>query len=179
MSLFASSAENCFQFCAVCRRLAMLSDARSTLRIAPDGQTFAHGGSPPHRSHLIIRRPTESYEVHPKGQTCMHILHSMQRVLLTTRAPVRASSWIACSGQAVTQAACSHCRHITGAERSSPPRERTETRDRAGLNSPSCAKEQASSQALHPVHFSGDISKTPIGLLPRRRRYSRLFSLPF
>jgi hypothetical protein len=71
----------------------------------------------------------------------------MHLVWFTRRAPVRASSLIACAGQAATQAASSHCRHMTGTECASRSQNMTDSRARAGLNSSSCAKEHASSQA--------------------------------
>ena len=64
-----------FSFDAACMRRETFTDVRSTLVIAPEGHTFAHWGSPSHRSHFKIFRPWVSYQVDPKGHTFIHVRH--------------------------------------------------------------------------------------------------------
>src|SRR5215475_240269 len=90
----------------------------------------------------------------PYGQAIVHSLQPTQRSSMTSLAPA-ALMVMAPTGHEVMHHPSAHCVQVYGAYEVWPSKGDTRMTDFAGLNSPVCIYEQASSHRRQPVQRSG------------------------
>src|SRR5690606_8403447 len=125
--------------------------------MASVGQTSAHFGSPPHRSHLSTLPVSGLKLMVPNGQAATQARQPTQALADTSLAPVNSLRLMASTGQACMHHASSHWVQVYGTLRRPCSNSEMRMRERAGLNSPVCSKEHAISHCRQPVHLSGSI----------------------
>jgi len=144
---------------------------------APVGHLLTHAGDPPHKSHTR-GMPEDSIRMAPNGHAFAQAPQDIHVSRSSTSPPVSGLLVSAPTGHARTQGAVPHWWQTVGVSVHVSSSEWILIRDRSGEYVPPWAALQASSHALHLVHFDGSVTRRTRGVASSAAAWEGPFSAP-